>query len=99
MLLWYEWKICNNESSPVRLQRGKGKSKFIKFGSALTQKPKGKIPAGKCSEASEVVEVNTCTFEGGNIGKITMPKSIILQSTAVLTKVLISCASQLSDLR
>jgi len=99
VLLWYEWKICNNESSPVMLQRGEGKSKFIKYGSALEQKPKGNIPAGECSEASEVVEVDTCSFEGGKIGKITMPKSIILQSTAVLTKVLISCASQLSNLR
>jgi hypothetical protein len=62
----------------------------MRDGSTYQQKPKAKIAAGKCSEASEVMEVNTCDFKGGNLGKIFMPKSIILQSTAVLTKLLIS---------
>jgi len=94
--LWYEWKICNNEESQVKLARGK--SKFVKGGNNLRQKPKGKLAAGKCSVASRVVPVNTCDFDGEELGKITMPKSIILQSTAILTTFLIWCASQLSAL-
>lgn len=69
--LWYEWKICNNESRQIKLKRGRGKSKFMKYGSDLEQRPKGKINAGKCSEASRVVQVNTCDFKGGKIGEIT----------------------------